>query len=210
MRPLLLLVVIALPCLAAPVDAARLSKLFGFNGQSRRDSGPVDVTKPLPFRLLGTLCGERPLAAIATDTKTLTVTLGDLVLGVEIVSIERALIGVRRSELVELLGVTPRLTRQLVQQQLANPTALMNSVRLVPAFTDGKLRGFKALHVAEGSTVASLGLKAGDVLRAVNGVKLDSPEQLLSLYSQLATTRRFDVELERNGAVTTQTLMLDE
>lgn len=209
---------VALPCLAAPLDGVKLARLFGFSGKQ----APTLPVTPLPFKLLGTLCGERSLAAVATDVKTYTVSVGDFVMGVEIVSIEQRQVGVRRSASVEFLGfslVGPqrmetaspgRVSRSVLLQQLANPAQIIASVRLVPAMTEGKVSGFRALSVAAGSLVESLGLRRGDTLRAVNGVRLDNPSQLLSLYSQLSTTRRFDVELERDGKLTTQSLAVDD
>jgi len=73
----------------------------------------------------------------------------------------------------------------------------------------GRLSGFRATFVKEGSIVSSLGLKTGDVLKSVNGVTLDRPDQLLQLYSTLQSTRRFDVELERDGARITKSVELD-
>ena len=223
MRPFILFVsLVALPCLAAPLDEARLARLFGFSGK-QAPTLPVEVpTTPLPFRLLGTLCGERSLAAVATDLKTYTVSVGDFVLGVEIVSIEQRQVGVRRSASIEFLGfslVAPsrietsspgRLARSVLLQQIANPAQIIASVRLVPAMAEGRVSGFKAISVAAGSLAESLGLRRGDTLRAVNGVRLDNPSQLMTLYSQLSSTRRFDVELERDGKITTQSLAIDD
>lgn len=218
----LLVSLVALPCLAASVDEARLARLFGFSG-NREPAPPTRApSAPIPFRLLGTLCGERPLAAVATDTRTYTVGIGDFVLGVEIVSIEQRQLGVRRSASIEFLGFSVerpqrsdtaspgRLARSVLMQQLSNPAQIIASVRLVPALEGGKIAGFKALSVAAGSLVETLGLRRGDTLRAVNGVRLDNPSQLMTLYAQLGSTRRFDVELERDGKITTQTLAIDD
>ncbi len=208
---MLALVVLTSQCLAAPLDAQRLGKLFGFRGLP-----PAEAPRtPLPLRLLGTLSGENALAAIATNTRTITVGVGDIVLGVEIVSIEQATVIVRRDSRLERLsfGVsapTPRLTRALIREAMLNPTTLMQDVRMRPSFLDGRWNGLQALHVADGSVVASLGLKQGDLLRAVNGVPLDNLERVMSLYQQLSTTRRFEVELERNGQRLVQSISLDE
>ena len=79
---------------------------------------------------------------------------------------------------------------------------------MIPAFTAGRLIGFRAHWVKEGSLLANLGLKSGDVLMKVNGISLDSRDAM-SLFQQLQTTRRFAVELERNGQRLVETLELD-
>lgn len=202
-----------------PLDAQRLGKLFGFHGLPPPPAAAEVPLTPLPLRLLGTLRGETSLAAITTNTRTLTVSVGDVVLGVEIVSIEQSTVIVRRDSRLERLGFglappptigPPRLTRELVRQTMLNPTSLLQDVRMMPVFADGKWSGVRAIHVADGSLVASLGLKRGDVLRAVNGVPLDNLERVMNLYQQLSTTRRFDVELERNGQRRIQTVSLDD
>lgn len=211
MRSTLLTVLVALPCLGAPVDRPKLARLFGFAGKS--EVVEAVPTGPLPFKLLGTMTGDRPLAAVSTESKVSTVGVGDFVLGIEVVSIESRKIGVRRGLTVEFLGFTAvvsvpsasRLNRTTLQQHLANPAQILSSARLIPV-----PMGFKAVSVAAGSLLESLGLRRGDVLRSVNGVKLDDPTKVMALYGQLPTTRRFDVEIERDGKTTTQTLAIDD
>lgn len=213
----LVLLLVALPCVAKPVDAERLSKLLGLHGQSTPDvSAPAT---PLPFRLLGTLRGARPLVALAATTRVITATIGDVVAGVEIVTIERLEITVRRagrlerlsfSSIVEPTPLAPRLTRAMLQQQLSNPAQLMGQVRLVPRFSGGKWAGFKALSVQRDSLVERLGLRSGDVIKAVNGVTIDTPERLLDLSQQLQRSRHFTVELERDGQPLAQPVILEE
>ncbi len=221
MRPLLL-VLVASSALATPVDQARLARLFGFTGHVPTPVAPVT---PLPFRLLGTLRaveGASSLAALDCASRSTTVGVGDVVFGVEIVSIDQQELIVRRGGRLERLGRAPfvpgvaasgsgqhRLTHNQVAAALANPSQLMTQVRMVPAMVGGKWAGFRASYVQEGSLVASLGLKAGDVLRGVNGQPLDSPERLMALYQALQTSRRFEVELERGGQRVTQTIDLD-
>ena len=61
----------------------------------------------------------------------------------------------------------------------------------------------------EGSLVASLGLKAGDVIMKVNGQPLDTMERVFSLLQVFSASRRFEVELERNGQRLVESIELD-
>ena len=215
----LLFLLVALPCVAKPVDAARLSKLLGFTGQMRARVETPATT--LTFRLLGTLRGAQPLVALAAASRVVTATIGDVISGVEIVTIERLEITVRRDGRLERLrfgstldpspaAAPTTLTRALVNQHLADPSSLMQQVRLVPSFRDGRWSGFKTLSVQPGSLIEKLGLRRGDVIKAVNGLPLDQPERLMTLLQHLQSGRRFEVELERDGQRVTQTLTLDE
>lgn len=216
----LVLLLVALPCAAKPVDAERLSKLFGFHRQSKVVT-PEEPATPVPFRLLGTMRGENPLVALAAASRVVTATIGDIVFGSEILSIERTEITIRRDGRVErvtfasIVGApspsfAPRLTRGLISQQLANPMQLMTQVRMVPMFRDGKWAGFKTLSVQRDSMIEHLGLRSGDVITSVNGQPIDNPEKLLGLYQQLQVSRHFVVELERDGQRITQPLTIDE
>ena len=221
MRAPLAFALVALPCLAAPVDEARLAKLFGFAGKPPAIA-PVPVSAPpgpLPFRLLGTLRGARSLAAVATSDRTLTVGEGDTLMGVEIVTVERLALVVRRDGRIERLdfGATPpgpaavpMAARPSVRAALGNPDELMRSVRLVPVIEQGRLMGMRATSVVPGSLADRLGLRRGDAIRSVNGVSLTQMDRLLGLYEQLGSTKRLDVELERDGQRFTQSVSLDD
>lgn len=66
---------------------------------------------------------------------------------------------------------------------------MTKAFRVAPEVVDGKMMGMRVLGVAEAApTPAKLGLRAGDWLRAVNGLPLGGPEQLLELYARLRTT----------------------
>lgn len=86
---------------------------------------------------------------------------------------------------------------------------LMRTMRVVPAFTDGKPRGFKLFGIRLGSMPEKLGFRNGDVVRSANGHTLDSPERALEAYSALRAAKAIEVELERNGAPLALTIHLE-
>jgi len=59
--------------------------------------------------------------------------------------------------------------------------------------------GFQMKKVMPDSLYSRLGLRAGDVLRSVNGAPVDSPEQLMVLYRQLNEGGQGGVEVLREG-----------
>jgi type II secretory pathway component PulC len=59
--------------------------------------------------------------------------------------------------------------------------------------------GFQMKKVMPDSLYSKLGLRAGDVLRSVNGAPIDSPEQLTALYRQLSEGGQGQVEVLREG-----------
>jgi type II secretion system protein C len=59
--------------------------------------------------------------------------------------------------------------------------------------------GFRLQRTKPGSAYASMGLRAGDVLRRLNGTPLESPKQLMALYGQLNEGGQGEVEVLRDG-----------
>ncbi len=214
--------VLAAPALATSLDGKKLERLLGLGRTG--DVTPVEATPaPLPWRLLGTMRARDgfSIAAVECSSKSVTLAVGDVRDGVEVVSIEQQLLTVRRMGRLEQIGwrvVAPTLmvpagarplSRAVVEQLMQNPAALMEQAQLFPALIAGRLSGFRARWVKEGSLVASLGLKAGDVIMKVNGQPLDNMERLFSLLQGLASARRFEVELERNGQRLVESVELD-
>lgn len=222
MRSLLVLIfVFALPAFATTLDEKKLERLLGLGHTTTAPPGTPPVS-PLPWRLLGTLRARDgfSMAAVECASKSVTLAVGDVRDGVEVVSIEQQLLIVRRQGRLEQIswkGGVPSaglpsgrpLSRTLVEQLMQNPAALMDQARLFPALVAGKLNGFRAGWVKEGSLVASLGLKAGDVIMKVNGQPLDTMERVFSLLQVFSASRRFEVELERNGQRLVESIELD-
>jgi general secretion pathway protein C len=217
MRSILCVVVIAVPSFAAGLDGQKLGKLLGLGtgGPSIGPQVPPAMPSPLPWRLLGTLRASdgASMAAVECSLKSVTLQVGDVRDGVEVISIEQQTVTVLRQGRLELVGARPgtgvvsqplpragrTISRQLVDQVLANPERMFQEVQLMPAMVAGRLTGFRARWVKEGSIISSLGLRAGDTITKVNGLPLDNLQRVLSLLQVLTTTGRFEVELERNG-----------
>lgn len=143
---------------------------------------PVLAVSPLKVYLGGkSICYlDRTEHAGAPESKKALVVAGK---GVELVDerhvkIDRAL----RDQLLETGGAD-----------------LQKTFRVAPDVEGGKMIGMRVLGVQEGSLLSKLGLRAGDRLRAVNGLPLGGPEQLLELYAKLRTAPHLELELLRDG-----------
>jgi S1-C subfamily serine protease len=67
----------------------------------------------------------------------------------------------------------------------------------------GAMIGFQILDVEPGGPVGRLGIRDGDVILGVNGVRLDGMAKLLALYPSLASLASVDVMLQRAGRLLT-------
>lgn len=107
-------------------------------------------------------------------------------------------ISIKRSDLNNYLKNLP----DLLQQATAVPN-------IVPG-TGGEVDGFKILGIEPNSVFSQIGLKVGDVLKGVNGERVNSPAKAMELYNQLRNEGRIELEIERDGRPTTQVFNINE
>ncbi len=89
--------------------------------------------------------------------------------------------------------------RQTVDSLLGNMSLLSRSARIVPEIRDGKAAGFRLFSVRPDGPFAKIGLQNGDVISAINGLEMTSPDKALEVYTKLKSSSHLSVGLERNG-----------
>ena len=96
-------------------------------------------------------------------------------------------------------GASCEVDRSLIDKVLANTTALATSARFVPSIKDGKPNGFKLYAIRPGSIFAKIGMQNADLIKAINGLDMSTPDKALEAYSKLKTASHLTVMLERRG-----------
>lgn len=88
--------------------------------------------------------------------------------------------------------------RRMVTQ---DPSILDQVMRTVPSYDNaaGKLRGFRAYPGRNRAIFAKLGLKAGDLVTAINGTPLDDPQRSQDVFNTIQTSDHVTVTVERGG-----------
>jgi general secretion pathway protein C len=88
--------------------------------------------------------------------------------------------------------------RRMVQQ---DPGILDQVMRVVPSYDSaaGKLRGFRAYPGRNRQIFSKLGLKAGDLVTAINGTPLDDPQRGQEIFNTIQTSDHATVTIERGG-----------
>jgi general secretion pathway protein C len=88
--------------------------------------------------------------------------------------------------------------RRMVQQ---DPSILDQVMRTVPSYDNaaGKLRGFRAYPGRNRAIFGKLGLKAGDLVTAINGTPLDDPQRSQDVFNTIQTSDHVTVTIERGG-----------
>ena len=94
--------------------------------------------------------------------------------------------------------------RSTVDALLGNMGALAKGARIVPETRDGKAAGFRLFSIRPDGPFAKIGLQNGDVVSAINGLEMNSPDQALLAYTRLKTANHLSVAIERNGQKVTK------
>lgn len=80
-----------------------------------------------------------------------------------------------------------------------NIASIIKQVRIDPHVVNGKTDGFVVKRIRRNTLLDQMGIKRGDVLHAVNGVTLNSPEKGLQVFQQLREARTLNLDLKRAG-----------
>ena len=89
--------------------------------------------------------------------------------------------------------------RSTVDSLLGNMGALAKGARIVPETRDGKAAGFRLFSIRPEGPFAKIGLQNGDVISAINGLEMTSPDKALEVYTKLKTANHLSVAVERGG-----------
>jgi general secretion pathway protein C len=82
-----------------------------------------------------------------------------------------------------------------------NSTVLAGLVRVQPVFSQGKLTGYRIFPGGNrgNSTFSQLGLRAGDLITAINGTPLDDAARAMEIMQTLSSSATATVTVSRNG-----------
>lgn len=97
---------------------------------------------------------------------------------------------------------TYEVDRSLIKD-LMNAGAKLPGVRVTPAVgKDGKLGGVRVTQARKDSLAAGIGLRAGDLVQAIDGTALDSTDAVLEMYGRLDSASVARVSILRAGKPT--------
>jgi hypothetical protein len=105
----------------------------------------------------------------------------------------------QHSEITRTGATSFRLPRSLVDRALQNRTPLIGNVGAVIHEENGRVVGPRIYGIRENSLLAELGLRNGDLLRAINGFDLTTADSALDAYAKLRTASHLTLSLVRGG-----------
>lgn len=93
--------------------------------------------------------------------------------------------------------------KSAIDETLGNLNTIITQAKVIPNFTgEGDQRtvdGFRIYRIIPGSIFQYLGLQNGDVIKSINGQKMDNVEKGLQLLQSLRNESRFAISVERQG-----------
>ena len=89
--------------------------------------------------------------------------------------------------------------RSALDAVLEKQAELMRTIRLSPVKEGNKVTGYSLSRVAGDSLLGTLGLKAGDQIKSINGFDLTDPQKALEAYSRLRSTDNLSLAIKRAG-----------
>lgn len=91
------------------------------------------------------------------------------------------------------------LQRAGLDAALGRAECIVRQARAVPLYRDGAVVGFKLYAIRPSSFYHALGFRNGDIVLAVAGRALESPDAALAAYEAARQADEVEVELERRG-----------
>ncbi len=86
-----------------------------------------------------------------------------------------------------------------VEKATTDMNRLMTQIRVVPNFKDGQADGFKVFAIRPGSLFSKIGLQNGDVIKRINGLELQGPEEAFEAYQRLKDETSIQIDLVRRN-----------
>ena len=96
-------------------------------------------------------------------------------------------------------GSAGQVSRNLVNSLLMNPFDELKKVRLQPKHVEGKPQGLEVAHIEQDSILATLGVRQGDVVQGLNGIRINHMGDVANAINSLMGGKRFDVTVIRGG-----------
>ena len=99
--------------------------------------------------------------------------------------------------------------RSEVQKRVERERALLiKETSVVPNYVDGRIDGFKVIGLPKNSIASDVVIQKDDVIKEINGVKLNNLSALVMLYSKISVEERYEVLIERDKKLIRQVYIL--
>lgn len=188
---------------AFPEESGRASAIIEANGEqsvvfvgeSMPGGANASLKQVFPDRVILDRGGRLETLALLQDGDASTISLTPVDPGAEAPASQGGTVDKRGDA-----GLQKRLMQ--VRKQLAsNPMSLLKLMAAKPVRKNGQLLGYALAPAGDPKLFARMGLQAGDVVTAVNGIPLSDPAQLPMLMQQFQSAATLNIAVQRGGGV---------
>ncbi|MCP4138046.1 MAG: hypothetical protein GY754_44190 [bacterium] len=89
---------------------------------------------------------------------------------------------------------------EIQQKVLNNMDNAMRGLRAGPYRKNGKVEGYRLIRVKPYNILYKLGARSGDIVKRINGHKIDSTETLMKLWGNMKNEPKLSIDVERGGS----------
>jgi general secretion pathway protein C len=101
------------------------------------------------------------------------------------------------------------ISRKRLEQTLENPEQVINDAQMIKNFKGEKESGLRVVGVTPDGIFSGLGIETNDVIRSVNGQKVDNPADAKRMFDELRESKSLNVRIERDGETVEKSYELD-
>lgn len=105
---------------------------------------------------------------------------------------------------------TTEMARGFRDTLYKDPQSLAKLVRVGAVRENGELRGYRVSPGQQSAQFKQLGFESGDLVTAVNGIRLDNPANTMQLYNAMRSAGEVVFEVERNSQPVTISVNLSD
>ncbi|UTJ05762.1 site-2 protease family protein [Arcobacter roscoffensis] len=91
--------------------------------------------------------------------------------------------------------------RDYLNSYVQNPDKVWQNIAIEELRNGSKIEGFKVGSVNQNSVFGKLGLKQGDIIKAINNKVLDSYADAFAVYNNISKTKYLNIEILRNNEI---------
>jgi len=100
--------------------------------------------------------------------------------------------------------VKKTISRAEFQQKMLNDIDnAMQGVKAGPYRINGQIEGFQLIRIRPYNVLYDYGLRSGDVIKRINGKKIDSTEKLYNMWQGFKNESKLTFDIERTGKILT-------
>jgi general secretion pathway protein C len=89
------------------------------------------------------------------------------------------------------------LNKESLSSTIGNLNQFMTQLKVTPHFESGKPEGFQISMIKPRSLIGEMGLRNGDIIKRINNMTIENPEQAIEVYQQLQNATSLTIEIQR-------------